>query len=372
MPTNCENFRLTQNPYVKNSMNTEREMILKSLQKIKNNISYYSPGENLYVRNIYSYKWWEGQVIKPQVDDNSNICSNRNIYKYLEGFSLRNYWNDSHVSSSQNQVNIAPLPKVPNQMHLNTILQIPGREKPDNYLNKTVDINIYGTPRQDILIYKKRFMNEDTCIQYENNIFIYQVSRLLHNILYSRIETNNNIELLRPRKEFLREFQFMFTIKPHIIPRPKYHFDYVSNLQILQSINKEYYITYCNNLDINGIEKTPNYIENLNSIFIQREEPEEILISNVSGFTIRPEPKHLSTTAYYIFIERELRQLNYISFAKSKDSVTSSNPLTRFAPSAIRAKPIPPPAPAPSINAASFLSFLLGVFFAICSCFASS
>ena len=52
--------------------------------------------------------------------------------------------------------------------------------------------------------------------------------------------------------------------------------------------------------------------------------------------------------------------------------MTISNPLTRFAPSAIRAKPIPPPAPAPSIIAASFLSFLLGVFFASSSCFASS
>ena len=66
------------------------------------------------------------------------------------------------------------------------------------------------------------------------------------------------------------------------------------------------------------------------------------------------------------------KSLFAISFARSKDSVTSSNPLTRFAPSAIRAKPIPPPAPAPSITAASFLSFLLGVFFASSSCFASS
>ena len=70
---------------------TEKNLLLQSFGKRSSKLSYNSPVENLFVRNIYSYKWWE---IKNKSNENLNENANRNIFNYIEGFSLKQIWNE--------------------------------------------------------------------------------------------------------------------------------------------------------------------------------------------------------------------------------------------------------------------------------------
>ena len=60
---------------------TEKNLLLQSFGKRSSKLSYNSPVENLFVRNIYSYKWWE---IKNKSNENLNENANRNIFNYIE------------------------------------------------------------------------------------------------------------------------------------------------------------------------------------------------------------------------------------------------------------------------------------------------
>ena len=254
-----------------------REILINSFSKGKNKLSYYSPGENLFIRNIYSYKWWQPKSLNEAISE-EKIFSQRNIYQYIEGFSLKEYYNDIIDEKRENMSLICETRSFRDTLRedISMNYEIMSQKKPEISINIINSFEIAPLPKKiDEIVNvnnfevecdydRYKFVDDDCLMHSTSNLHINQEKIFEPKIEIIRLEICGK-EKAENLLEKLYEFEIHSQIKFANILENVNWFEIHD-----QSIKIDNVIEQSNNFEIEHKCKFENEIELVNTLEIQK------------------------------------------------------------------------------------------------------
>ena len=346
-----ENYKNLFNQNLNNFNKSESELLLQGYNQNKNKLSFYFPDRNVYIRNIYSYKWWEENKPKNEEEINNNELKERNVIKYLEGLNLTDNWDDL-ISQKIDDINYISLVKkiekidnsvdeniltfeiIANKVIISSIdnfhfFEIAPSPKKDNLCGSQFSIQINSSPRIDNEI-NQNSQFEISALEKKENLIV-----SVQNLEISRcgrkesiIENVNSIEIeCIPRQIVKIENNVCNFEISCILKENNFLVEKIQSLEI-ESLPKK--ISVLNNVVSIEIKSTPRakfeISKNLNEIVIfqlKKQNPENLIQNSqisILQISIKKSTFSSEKLSFAVLIDEEkLRKLKLDSEMKQKE-----------------------------------------------------